>query len=445
MLRFTQKNKSIKFDAEVGDLVLPGTRPRNVQVRRQGARPYTSVPPDASATPAASPAPPPTRPPSSLIVPSRRSSISLPSRPVSNVEPLPSLHPFDATGFKRGLVAAGYVEPLDTSRRKVKSRFVHALTKEKFKPYLDQFLDAKNVKARGEFMVRFVGLQDVHSPFVHLYTTSIPLDVLPVRVHAESFDDKDRFTLWTYLRTVKGASHWSCKAKGFWPLRVVLEGPEGVDTVPQLTLPPRPSLDNEEDDANSDSDGSRDDSPHNPVPALTITQPDASSSRAPSPRPQRIRVSVDSPPDSPPPRSPSPPPTPKPKPPPPRRTFTLGGSAIDGDAPSVLAAVKQLGESVAKAIPPGLQRVQTSLDALWTSWAVPKLTEEEQEQAEREERRRARRERREARRLEEEEEEAFRRARREEKGKGREVREEREETKEERRERRAMKRSATLY
>ncbi|KAI5479636.1 hypothetical protein MNV49_003146 [Pseudohyphozyma bogoriensis] len=124
-------------------------------------------------------------------------------------------HPFDAPGFARGLQAAGYCEMLETSRKKIKTRFVHALNKENFKSHLHQFLKAKMLKARGEYMVRFVGQTDVHSPYVHLYTTSIPEDNLPIRIHpVESPDHVDHFSLWTHLHTIKGASHWSCKAKG---------------------------------------------------------------------------------------------------------------------------------------------------------------------------------------------------------------------------------------
>mgnify|MGYP001592800819 FL=1 len=59
-----------------------------------------------------------TRSTATLNVPPRPASVNLPSRPVSNLEPNPSTHPFDAEGFLAGCRAAGYVEPLDVRDRK---------------------------------------------------------------------------------------------------------------------------------------------------------------------------------------------------------------------------------------------------------------------------------------------------------------------------------------
>ena len=39
-------------------------------------------------------------------------------------------HPFEAPKLQRGLMAAGYLEKLDTSRKKIKTRFVHGLSKQ---------------------------------------------------------------------------------------------------------------------------------------------------------------------------------------------------------------------------------------------------------------------------------------------------------------------------
>lgn len=279
-----------------------------------------------------------------------------------------------------------------------------------FKTHLDQFLVAKSVKPRGEHMIRFVGLQNVQSPFIHIYTTSLPLDILPIRVvggiplnaswerpfadsviqHPEELDGTDHPTLWTYLRTIKGASHWSCKAKGFWPCRVVLDGPEGDVVSSPDPIEASPAL---EDDDSSDCREEVEQS----VPQITPAPPEAHDQPlAPSPRrpPRRRDVAPDRGAyceDS---HAVEVVPT---RPPPPRRSYTFT-SGENGEPPTVLAAVKQLGESVAKAIPTGLEALKSS----WSAWAAPRLGEAEQYEADREARREARRERRIARMRDEE-------------------------------------------
>lgn len=79
--------------------------------------------------------------------------------------------------FREGLKSAGYLELFEVSRKKIKSRFAHGLAKEKvrvgslsltaslsnialqFNVHLEAFLEQKQVKKRGEFMIRFVGEQ----------------------------------------------------------------------------------------------------------------------------------------------------------------------------------------------------------------------------------------------------------------------------------------------
>jgi hypothetical protein len=46
-------------------------------------------------------------------------------------EALPlDVNPLELPGFRKGLMAAGYSAPLDTSRKTIRGRFVHALGKQ---------------------------------------------------------------------------------------------------------------------------------------------------------------------------------------------------------------------------------------------------------------------------------------------------------------------------
>lgn len=69
-------------------------------------------------------------------------------------------------------------------------------------------------------MIRFVGQQDVHSPFIHLYTSVLVTEVTSIKIFPSDADSResDTFTLWTHLRTVGNVSHWSAKAKRHWPV-----------------------------------------------------------------------------------------------------------------------------------------------------------------------------------------------------------------------------------
>ncbi|KAM0753600.1 hypothetical protein T439DRAFT_353386 [Meredithblackwellia eburnea MCA 4105] len=428
----------------VENLFISEPRPRNIRVRKlQRVESSSALDIDPPSRPTSAMLP--SRPSESNIatdIPPRPSSANLPSRPVSTVEPVDTKHPLESKGFQRGLMAAGYVEPLDLSRKKIKARFVHALSKEKFKDHLDQFLSTKDLKAKNEYMIRFIGQQNVHSPFVHIYTTSLPQDLLPLTVHPEAFDNIDRPSLWTHLRTIKGASHWSCKEKGFWPLRVVLDGPGGEDMIPANTSKDEPATEAVSPPA-SNAPGPRDllDDLDDVVPdystnypSVIVTQSPSSSNLQEGPPREELRSSssrkerkrrapVQLPPLPPPdlvpdaynededvtpasfqtPIEPS-----RAKPQPPKRRFTLyGNGGEDGEGPTVLEAVKQLGESVAKAIPPGLERMTASLEGLrnsWSNWGASKMSEEEQYKAERAQRKAERRARRQAEREREEQE-----------------------------------------
>ncbi|BGP46167.1 hypothetical protein JCM10450v2_002007 [Rhodotorula kratochvilovae] len=143
--------------------------------------------------------------------------------------------PFEAEAFVRGLRMAGYLQPIDTSRKTIKGRFSHGLQKEEFKDNLDVFLEMQELKARGEYMVRFKGTAaDAHSPYVHLFVTSLPASTSTVKAFPDSTTNADAsLTTWTHIPTTAPAvSEWAAKARKFWPVRVQLEGPTAVDVVP---------------------------------------------------------------------------------------------------------------------------------------------------------------------------------------------------------------------
>lgn len=139
-----------------------------------------------------------------------------------------------------------------------------------FKTHLHAFLDEMGLTTRGEYMVRFVGTQsecrrprfesrpltlafiDVHSPYIHLFvTTSIAAsDSKTVKIVPEI--ELCGSTLWTYLRSEDGASHWSCRRAKFWPVRVVLEGPA------LSSAATRPRIDTDVSRSRKQEDGSDD-------------------------------------------------------------------------------------------------------------------------------------------------------------------------------------------
>ncbi|GAA6052733.1 hypothetical protein JCM3770_003526 [Rhodotorula araucariae] len=146
--------------------------------------------------------------------------------------------PFAAEGFMEGLRLAGYLQPIDTSRKTIKGRFNHGLQKEEFKNNLDVFLDTQQLKARGEYMIRFKGTSaDAHSPYVHLFVTSLPSSTSTFKGCPDSSSGADAsLTTWTNIPTTTPAvSEWAAKARKFWPVRVQLEGPTKVDVVPTDT------------------------------------------------------------------------------------------------------------------------------------------------------------------------------------------------------------------
>ncbi|GAA5890397.1 hypothetical protein JCM6882_008823 [Rhodosporidiobolus microsporus] len=348
-------------------------------------------------------------------------------------------NPLEEPGFAEGLRKAGYLSPIDTSRKAIKGRFVHGLEKEEFKAHLDVFLENKSLKPRGEYMVRFQGpAADVHSPFVHLFLTALPTDTSTSQLYADDAKKPDISTTWTHLpQESLDESHWACKAKRFWPVRVILEGPKATDIVPGTapaeddrrsrrrkrrdTFQREIDLDEvakkqeaEEEKALKDNTHLNSLRPGEP-PNLKLDTSSKKSSKKSRQPVEEEQEQVGSP-----------------------------------STPTILASAKQLGQSIVATVQPAVQHGIADLRNWWQQGQTAQadepeyLEEDEEERQRRKERRRRRRERR----AREEEEEQARR-----KGKGRPTedeietaevermaREEEQLEKEERRRRRAERR-----
>ncbi|GAA5882588.1 hypothetical protein JCM16303_002059 [Sporobolomyces ruberrimus] len=152
-------------------------------------------------------------------------------------------HPLAKPAFLSGLKYAGYLEPLDTSRNKIKQRFNHFLEKQNFKSNLAAFLENAGREKLGESMVRFVGTEEPHSPFVSLFVTKAIETTEAVKIYAidpSSTSSVGRSsTQWTFLIAgTDASSEWTCKAKRFWPVKVRFEGPNNVQ--PAAMIPSAP-------------------------------------------------------------------------------------------------------------------------------------------------------------------------------------------------------------
>ncbi|GAA5947399.1 hypothetical protein JCM3765_001659 [Sporobolomyces pararoseus] len=158
-------------------------------------------------------------------------------------------HPLSKPAFLLGLKWAGHLEPLETSRNKIKQRFNHFLEKGQFKLNLAAFLENAGVEKLGESMIRFVGAEELvepHSPYVGVYIKSAIQSTEGVKIYAavdsssnvaipsSSTSINPSSTQWTFLLADDGVNscEWSCKAKRFWPVRVRFEGPTNSQPLP---------------------------------------------------------------------------------------------------------------------------------------------------------------------------------------------------------------------
>ncbi|GAA5904062.1 purine-nucleoside phosphorylase [Sporobolomyces salmoneus] len=159
-------------------------------------------------------------------------------------------HPLSKSAFLVGLKWTGYLEPLDTSRNKIKQRYNHFLDKQHFKANLYAFLENAGVERLGESMVRFVGTKEPHSPYVGVYIKSAIESRESVKIYASveptnpdsSSSIRPSSTQWTFLLAEEDgmSCEWACKAKRFWPVRVRFEGsnPPSSSTAVVPSAPP---------------------------------------------------------------------------------------------------------------------------------------------------------------------------------------------------------------
>lgn len=263
----------------------------------------------------------------------------------------------------------------------------------------------KGLTARNDYMIRFVGTEgqpknqtsdpvaneltlsvpDVHSPFVHTFTTKILSDKETVRIAPSSTSASstkgDGTTLWTHLRTTGNSAHWSCKKTSFWPLRVVLEGPSRAENVlfDEDEETRRPDARDTDSELKRNTRKNAEHINHPKRDVIDFNTPDEPPLQIECTRGtlRQRREDLEEP-----------------------GSETLAVQA----APTIGAAVRQLGIAMANSIPPQVsQAVQNQLQAIrgWTSGAARRESEEaEILRLEAEERRERRRQRREARRAE---------------------------------------------
>ncbi|GAA5834798.1 hypothetical protein JCM3766R1_003243 [Sporobolomyces carnicolor] len=343
----------------------------------------------------------------------------------SSVPPSVNENPLERPGFVRGLQCAGYLEPLDTSRNKVKQRFNHFLEKQRFKANLDAFLEHVEVERLGESMVRFVGTDQPHSPYVGVYVKSRIEPIPPVKIYAATTETevdttRSSSTEWTFVLADdkdEDTSEWACKAKRFWPVRVRFEGSSSnraaaaADEVLPRARPRgkrrdtfRNEIDLDDELAKRERDEA--DQARRAAEAERLELNTVKNSARPRDSPAieidtkntaPVAVEEEEEPDKRP--------------------------AVTPTTPTVLESARQLGYSIVASLPPSMQQLPTVMQNRLKQWFEERKGGEGQEEEEVEEywdsdedrrRREKRRRRRERRKREEEEMEAERTARRQE-------------------------------
>ncbi|GAA6026929.1 hypothetical protein JCM8097_005971 [Rhodosporidiobolus ruineniae] len=320
----------------------------------------------------------------------------------------PNENPLEQSGFREGLLLAGYVAPIDTSRKAIKGRFQHGLEKQEFKAHLDAFLEEKNLKPLGAYMIRFQGpTAEAHSPFVHLFTTTLPSDTSTSQIFADGPDVQkpEISTTWTCLPAESSAQQctFACKAKRFWPVRVVLELSSGSSTAePAQPAPPvddRSRRRKRRDTFQSEVDLEDEIKKQEEREAKELKVNTELNSLRPA---DLAQLKVDTSAKPPPPSSP---PSKRDRRKKERRAEPeeQEDEVLSPLTPTILESAKQLGQSIVATVQPV---VQTRLDGLKQWWAHREqqqvgeeddLFDAEEEERERRRRRRERRERRKAR------------------------------------------------
>jgi hypothetical protein len=226
-----------------------------------------------------------------------------------------------------------------------------------------------------------------HSPFVHIFTSSLPSDTSTIRLFVDSSAEVP--TTWTYLAQDNlGESHWACKAKRFWPVRVVLEGPRETDVVPATegvddTRERKKRSKRSEGDVDFADEVRREKAREDELKKNTERNSLPSSSVLPNLAIDTSVRTIPSPSSS-------------------RRTRPPEPDVVSPSTPTIIESVKQLGTAVVASARPRLE----DLKSWWQQQQSSRHLDEGDELEEERERRRRRRERRDRRRQREAEYEA---------------------------------------
>ncbi|GAA6027009.1 hypothetical protein JCM8097_006036 [Rhodosporidiobolus ruineniae] len=129
--------------------------------------------------------------------------------------------PFAAPNFLAGLEAAGYLQRLDTSEKRITERYQHALAKMQFAAHSEEFLTRAGVRKVHRSTVQFFNENPVSDPFVHVMVGSLPPS-------AQAFVEPRGCleSVWTPIRSPDEADdtiHFTVSHDGFWPLTVVFD------------------------------------------------------------------------------------------------------------------------------------------------------------------------------------------------------------------------------
>ncbi|GAA5868504.1 hypothetical protein JCM8547_006293 [Rhodosporidiobolus lusitaniae] len=133
------------------------------------------------------------------------------------VNPDPFAHP----DFLAALEAAGYLQRLDTSEKRITERYQHALSKMQFAAHSEEFLTRAGVKKVHRSTVQFFNEDPVADPFVHVQVGTLP----PSK---QGFAEPRGCTesIWTPIRSsqeAEGTRHFTVSFEGFWPVTVVFD------------------------------------------------------------------------------------------------------------------------------------------------------------------------------------------------------------------------------
>lgn len=95
-------------------------------------------------------------------------------------------HPFSNPAFTEGLEAAGYLQRLDTSEKRITARYQHALTKMNFARHSEEFLTQAGVRrvhcstvqvSRRNLLVAWRDFFPYHAASRRSFSTKIPLAI----------------------------------------------------------------------------------------------------------------------------------------------------------------------------------------------------------------------------------------------------------------------------